>query len=292
MTALRGLRRAARRDVDRERDDATRIAPSRAKARPPSPASGSSSATPGAYDGLLQRDREPAPLVRPALALGARARAEPRRRDARRLARGLPGRSTRRSPPPLLPSLTTSRMRSSSSTTTTSISRRASCAMRARTRCSRTSSTSRGPPTGASCRRELREAIHDGLLANDVVGFHTARWARNFEHVLRRPRPDARRPPSDLRRCARVRRARAQRSGSRARARPRQGSDREADRARSTAPIRRRTSCAGSRRSGCCSTSIPTGAGGCRCSRCSTRRGRASRSTSSTSRRSSARRPR
>jgi trehalose 6-phosphate synthase len=28
----------------------------------------------------------------------------------------------------------------------------------------------------------LRHAIHDGLLANDVVGFHTARWARNFEH--------------------------------------------------------------------------------------------------------------
>jgi trehalose 6-phosphate synthase len=23
--------------------------------------------------------------------------------------------------------------------------------------------------------------LHDGLLANDVVGFHTARWARNFE---------------------------------------------------------------------------------------------------------------
>ncbi|MBD0329700.1 MAG: trehalose-6-phosphate synthase [Thermoleophilia bacterium] len=28
--------------------------------------------------------------------------------------------------------------------------------------------------------RELREAIHDGLLANDVVGFHSARWRRNF----------------------------------------------------------------------------------------------------------------
>ena len=28
---------------------------------------------------------------------------------------------------------------------------------------------------------ELRYAIHDGLLANDVVGFHTERWARNFE---------------------------------------------------------------------------------------------------------------
>jgi trehalose 6-phosphate synthase len=28
---------------------------------------------------------------------------------------------------------------------------------------------------------ELRRAVHDGLLANDVVGFHTARWARNFQ---------------------------------------------------------------------------------------------------------------
>jgi len=28
---------------------------------------------------------------------------------------------------------------------------------------------------------EMRHAVHDGLLANDVVGFHTARWARNFE---------------------------------------------------------------------------------------------------------------
>ena len=27
----------------------------------------------------------------------------------------------------------------------------------------------------------LRQAIHEGLLANDVVGFHTARWRRNFE---------------------------------------------------------------------------------------------------------------
>jgi trehalose 6-phosphate synthase len=28
---------------------------------------------------------------------------------------------------------------------------------------------------------ELRYAVHDGLLANDVVGFHAKRWARNFE---------------------------------------------------------------------------------------------------------------
>jgi trehalose 6-phosphate synthase len=28
---------------------------------------------------------------------------------------------------------------------------------------------------------EMRLALHDGLLANDVVAFHTERWARNFE---------------------------------------------------------------------------------------------------------------
>ncbi len=28
--------------------------------------------------------------------------------------------------------------------------------------------------------REWRDAIHGGLLANDVLGFHTERWARNF----------------------------------------------------------------------------------------------------------------
>jgi trehalose 6-phosphate synthase len=31
----------------------------------------------------------------------------------------------------------------------------------------------------------IRAAIHDGLLANDVVGFHTARWRRNFLHTCR-----------------------------------------------------------------------------------------------------------
>jgi trehalose 6-phosphate synthase len=31
----------------------------------------------------------------------------------------------------------------------------------------------------------VREAIHDGLLANDLVGFHTARWARTFRRAAR-----------------------------------------------------------------------------------------------------------
>ena len=69
------------------------------------------------------------------------------------------------------------RTRSSSSTTTTSTSRRASSARRARRRRSRTSCTSRGRPTGRCCRRPWRDAIYDGLLANDVVGFQTERWA-------------------------------------------------------------------------------------------------------------------
>ena len=30
---------------------------------------------------------------------------------------------------------------------------------------------------------EIRRAIHDGLLANDVAGFHTSRWRRNFMRV-------------------------------------------------------------------------------------------------------------
>ena len=30
---------------------------------------------------------------------------------------------------------------------------------------------------------DIRRAVHDGLLANDVVGFHTRRWRRNFMRV-------------------------------------------------------------------------------------------------------------
>ena len=29
--------------------------------------------------------------------------------------------------------------------------------------------------------KRLRHAVHEGLLANDIVGFHTSRWRRNFE---------------------------------------------------------------------------------------------------------------
>ncbi|HVH52400.1 MAG TPA: trehalose-6-phosphate synthase [Gaiellaceae bacterium] len=31
--------------------------------------------------------------------------------------------------------------------------------------------------------QHMRREIHEGLLANDVVGFHTRRWARNFLHA-------------------------------------------------------------------------------------------------------------
>ena len=33
--------------------------------------------------------------------------------------------------------------------------------------------------------RDARCAIHDGLIANDVVGFHTERWRRNFIYSVR-----------------------------------------------------------------------------------------------------------
>jgi trehalose 6-phosphate synthase len=33
--------------------------------------------------------------------------------------------------------------------------------------------------------RTMRSAIHDGLIANDVIGFHTDRWRRNFVYSTR-----------------------------------------------------------------------------------------------------------
>ena len=78
---------------------------------------------------------------------------------------------------------------------------------------------------------EIRQQIHEGILANDVVGFHTLRWSRSFlrccedfvgatcddvrgtvEHGARGG-PSHREP--DLRRRARVRRARGERRGAR-----------------------------------------------------------------------------
>ena len=75
---------------------------------------------------------------------------------------------------------TTTPARRSSSTTTTSISRRGSCAS-ARPDALLAHFVHIPWPTDWSVLPEqLRRAVHDGLLANDVVGFHTERWARNF----------------------------------------------------------------------------------------------------------------
>ena len=76
---------------------------------------------------------------------GLDAQAEPRPRAAPRLERGLRARQPRASRTRSSTSSTREPDATSSSTTTTSTSRRASCATRGRTRCSRTSSTSRGP---------------------------------------------------------------------------------------------------------------------------------------------------
>ena len=172
--------------------------------------------------------------------------------------------------------------RRSSSTTTTSTSRRGSCARRGRTRGSRTSSTSRGrsPTTGACCPQTMRRAVHDGLLANDVVGFHTERWRRNFllacegcsarsatsrtgsvEHDGRRTLVTARPisvDPAEFDALARASRRCSSRSARSSRAAG------AARRSASTAPIRRRTSCAASARSSCSSSAHPELRGACR----------------------------
>ena len=69
----------------------------------------------------------------------------------------------------------------SSSTTTTCTSRRASCASAGRDR----ARPLRPHPVAAArllarAAGPIRRAIHDGLLACDLVGFHTRRWRRNF----------------------------------------------------------------------------------------------------------------
>ena len=75
-----------------------------------------------------------------------------------------------------------SRTRSSSSTTTTSISRRGSFVS---ARPDATLAHFIHTPWAQAdywhvLPAPIRAAVHDGLLANDVVGFHTDRWRRNF----------------------------------------------------------------------------------------------------------------
>ena len=150
----------------------------------------------------------------------------------------------------------------------------------------------------------IRRAVHDGLLANDVVGFHTDRWRRNFlrslrGHRRRRRATSASGTPSTTA-AASSRRARPisvdpqefdELAASAAVLEPKSELAARAARAArssaSTAPTRRRTSSAASGRSSCTSTTIPSCTGGWGCSRCSTRPGRTSRSTPSTSARSS-----
>ncbi len=112
-----------------------------------------------------------------------------------------------------------------------------------------------GPPTGASCLRPSLEPMHDGLLANDVVSFHTERWRAAFLASCARARPargrNARDGAPDLGRRGRVRGARAERGGTRARARARREPSRAADRARRPDGSVQERGRGGSRRSGC-----------------------------------------
>ena len=131
---------------------------------------------------LLQRAREPDALVPAALPLGARLRARLRAGAARGLERAATCRSTRRSPRRRSRSSTASPTRPCSSTTTTSTSRRDWCGRR-----DPTSLTSHfvhipwpEPDYWHALPPELRVAVHEGLLANDVVGFHTERWRQAF----------------------------------------------------------------------------------------------------------------
>ena len=175
----------------------------------------------------------------------------------------------------------------------------------------RTSSTSRGrePDYWHVLPEPIRRAIHDGLLANDVVGFHTDRWRRNFLRSSRGHRSapsatstrascsyDGRRSlvdrAPDLGRPGRVRRARGERGGARAGGASSWRAGPSTSSCASTGPTRRRTSSAASAPSSSTSTRTRRCTAASACSRCSTRRGRTSPSTPSTSARSSARRGR
>ena len=153
---------------------------------------------------------------------------------------------------------------------------------------------------------EIRRAIHDGLLANDAVGFHTRRWRRNFmraaEDIVgavpdwandalgydgRRVGVIAHARSRSIRRSSTS--SRTARPCSRPAASSRR-TGRTSSCSASTALTLPRTSCAASARSSSTSTRTRRCTGGSACSRCSTLRGRRSPSTPSTSARSSARR--
>ena len=58
---------------------------------------------------------------------------------------------------------------------------------RARTCSSTTSCTSRGrsPTPGGCCPTDIREEIYEGMLSNDIIGFHTRSYRRNFLQCCR-----------------------------------------------------------------------------------------------------------
>ena len=76
---------------------------------------------------------------------------------------------------------------SSWSTTTTSTRCRRSSGARGPTSSCTTSCTSRGrsPTRGACCRTRIRREIYEGLLANDIIGFHTRSYRWNFLQCCR-----------------------------------------------------------------------------------------------------------
>ena len=133
---------------------------------------------------------------------------------------------------------------------------------------------------------DARQEIHLGLLANDVVGFHSDRWRRSFlrscEDFVALP-PDYEQGTLELE--GRTVRPRCSRPSGCSRS-----SGRRSSCSASTGRTRRRTSCAGSARSSSSSTSTRTCTVAYGCSRCSIPRARTSPSTPSTSVRSSARR--
>ena len=129
---------------------------------------------PGARAGrvraVLQRDREPAALVHPALAVGPRDAPGSRRACTRRGTTATSP-STGRSQTRLLPNWTTARTPPSSSTTTTCISPRASSRQARPDALLAQFVHIPWPADWSVLPRSWRQAVHDGLLANDVVGF-------------------------------------------------------------------------------------------------------------------------
>ena len=189
-------RLAPRRGLDRVGDDRRRRRGRRRARRPRVRDRGAATAAvPRALRGLrprglrplLQHLRQPDALVHPALPLGPeqraghppargrglRVRLQRRQRGPRRGgARGDRGRGRAGRDGPRLPALHAARD---------------GAARAAGRRSCTTSSTSRGRSRtpGACCPREIRDEIFDGLLANDIIGFHTRSYRRNFLQCCR-----------------------------------------------------------------------------------------------------------